>query len=134
MCLTYADRRALLEALDLDGPAWRTPDAFEDGEALLEATSAHGLEGIVAKGRSEPYWPGKRGWVKVKRRHYWRFGQELESARRRRRRSRSFEQSPGARALVGAAIAATAIAVRASRAPADWWNGACAGVARPIGR
>jgi bifunctional non-homologous end joining protein LigD len=86
MCLTYADRRALLEALDLDGPAWRTPDAFEDGEALLEATSAHGLEGIVAKGRSEPYWPGKRGWVKVKRRHYWRFGQELESARRRRRK------------------------------------------------
>jgi ATP-dependent DNA ligase len=31
----------------------------------------------VAKKRSEPYRPGERGWVKVKHRHYWRFGQEL---------------------------------------------------------
>jgi hypothetical protein len=32
-------RRALLEALELDGPVWRTPDAFEDWEALLVATA-----------------------------------------------------------------------------------------------
>ena len=78
MCLPYAERRALLEELDLDGPAWRTPQAFADGEALLEATSAHGLEGIVAKRRSEAYRPGERGWIKVKHRHYWRFGRKLE--------------------------------------------------------
>jgi bifunctional non-homologous end joining protein LigD len=85
MCLPYQARRALLEALELDGPAWRTPEVFEDGEALLEATSGLGLEGVVAKKRSEPYRPGERGWVKVKHRHYWRFGQELELVQRRRR-------------------------------------------------
>jgi ATP-dependent DNA ligase len=40
MCLPYQERRALLEALDLNGPTWRTPELFADGEALLEATSA----------------------------------------------------------------------------------------------
>jgi ATP-dependent DNA ligase len=64
---------------------WRTPDVFDDGEALLEATSTLGLEGVVAKKRSEPYKPGERGWVKTKHRTYWRFGQELESAQRQRR-------------------------------------------------
>ena len=68
---------------DLDGPAWRTPDVFDDDDALLEATSGLGLEGVVAKRRSEPYRPGERGWVKVKHRHYWRFRQELERAQRR---------------------------------------------------
>jgi bifunctional non-homologous end joining protein LigD len=57
MCLPYAERRGLLEELDLDGPAWRTPEAFDDGEALLAATSAHGLEGIVAKRRRDRYRP-----------------------------------------------------------------------------
>jgi ATP-dependent DNA ligase len=55
------------------------------GEALLDATSRHGFEGIVAKRRRDPYRPGERGWVKVKHRHYWRFGQELELAQRSRR-------------------------------------------------
>jgi bifunctional non-homologous end joining protein LigD len=72
MCLPHAERRALLEALDLEGPAWRTPPVFDDGEALLEATRLHGLEGVVAKRRSEPYRPGERGWVKVKHRDYRR--------------------------------------------------------------
>jgi bifunctional non-homologous end joining protein LigD len=58
MCLPYQERRALLEALELDGPAWRTPEAFDDGEALLQATSGLGLEGVVAKRRSEPYSAG----------------------------------------------------------------------------
>jgi bifunctional non-homologous end joining protein LigD len=74
MCLPYRERRALLEALELDGPHWQTPPAFDDGEALLEATGRYGLEGIVAKKRSEPYRPGERGWIKVKHRDYWRFG------------------------------------------------------------
>jgi bifunctional non-homologous end joining protein LigD len=84
MCLPYVERRALLDELGLEGPSWRTPEAFEDGQALLEATSRHGLEGIVAKKRSEPYRPGERAWIKVKHRHYWRFGQELEQAQRGR--------------------------------------------------
>jgi hypothetical protein len=41
---------------------------------------------MVAKKRSERYRPGERGWVKVKHRHYWRFGQELERAQRQRKR------------------------------------------------
>ena len=86
-CASRTERRALLEALDLNGSAWRTPDAFDDGEALFEATRAHGLEGVVAKKRSERYRPGERGWVKTKHRAYWRFGQELELARRRRLRA-----------------------------------------------
>jgi len=88
MCLPYRDRRALLEELDLCGRAWRTPEAFEDGEALLEATSAHGLEGVVAKRRSDPYRPGERGWIKTKHRSYWRFGQDLALARSRGRHLR----------------------------------------------
>jgi bifunctional non-homologous end joining protein LigD len=85
MQAAYADRRSLLDELELKGPAWRTPEAFDDGEALLDATSRHGLEGIVAKKRSEPYRPGERAWVKVKHRHYWRFGQERERPQRRSR-------------------------------------------------
>ena len=85
MCLPYADRRALLEELDLNGAAWRTPEVFDEGESLFEATRELGLEGMVAKRRSEPYRPGERGWIKTKHRSYWRFGQELEGAQRRRR-------------------------------------------------
>jgi hypothetical protein len=32
------------EALELNGPAWRTPDVFDDGEALREATGGRGVE------------------------------------------------------------------------------------------
>jgi bifunctional non-homologous end joining protein LigD len=83
MCLPYAERRALLEELDLNGPAWRTPEVFDDGEALFDATSRLVLEGVVAKRRSESYRPGERRWAKTKHRSYWRFGQELERAQRR---------------------------------------------------
>jgi bifunctional non-homologous end joining protein LigD len=67
--LPYEDRRELLEALDLEGPAWRAP-AYHRGEggALLAATRKLGIEGIVAKRLDSPYEPGRRssGWVKVK--------------------------------------------------------------------
>ena len=69
LSLTYEDRRRLLESLDLEGPRWRTP-AYRagDGEALLEASKAQGIEGIVAKRLDCPYEPGRRasGWIKVK--------------------------------------------------------------------
>ncbi|HEV2770511.1 MAG TPA: DNA ligase D [Solirubrobacteraceae bacterium] len=67
---SYAERRAALLELGLEGPAWRTPEAWEDGAALLEASRAQGLEGIVAKRLDCPYEPGRRanGWIKVKHR------------------------------------------------------------------
>jgi len=55
---------------------------FDDGEALLKATDALGLEGVVAKRRRDPYRPGERGWIKTQHRGYWRFGQELGAAPR----------------------------------------------------
>ncbi len=48
--LPYRERRTLLEALALNGPAWQTP-AYHAGEGsdLLAVAAAHGLEGVVAK-------------------------------------------------------------------------------------
>jgi len=69
---SYGERRAALEALGLAGPRWQTPRAHVgDGAALLEASRAQGLEGIVAKRQDAPYTPGKRSsvWVKVKNVH-----------------------------------------------------------------
>ncbi len=65
--LPWQERRGLLESLALDGPAWRTPEVFEDGAALFEVTLAQGLEGVVAKRRASTYQAGvrSRDWVKV---------------------------------------------------------------------
>jgi bifunctional non-homologous end joining protein LigD len=72
MSLSYEERRELLEALELEGPAWRTP-AYHRGEggALLAATRDLGIEGIVAKKLDCPYQPGARAshWIKVKNVH-----------------------------------------------------------------
>jgi bifunctional non-homologous end joining protein LigD len=65
----YEARRARLLELGLNGPAWQTPaHHVGDGAALLAASRAQGLEGIVAKRLDCPYTPGRRsgGWVKVK--------------------------------------------------------------------
>jgi bifunctional non-homologous end joining protein LigD len=67
--LAYEDRRALLQELQLEGPAWRTP-AYHPGEGstLLEATRKLGIEGVIAKRLDCAYEPGRRaaGWIKVK--------------------------------------------------------------------
>ena len=63
------ERRALLEQLlDPAVRAVRLSPAFEDGEALLDAAQAQGLEGVVAKRADLPYRPGRRTpeWQKVK--------------------------------------------------------------------
>ncbi len=69
MGLTYRERRALLEQLELNGPAWSTP-AYQlgNGRDFLEVTAAHGLEGILAKRLDSSYDSGQRNghWVKVK--------------------------------------------------------------------
>jgi bifunctional non-homologous end joining protein LigD len=81
----YGERRTLLESLDLAGPSWQTTPVFDDGESLFAAVCDQGLEGIVAKRRSEPYRPGERAWAKVKNRAYWRYPLEVAAARERRR-------------------------------------------------
>ena len=63
------ERRGLLEELlDPAVEAVRLSPAFDDGEALLAAAQAQGLEGVVAKRADAPYRPGRRTpeWQKVK--------------------------------------------------------------------
>jgi bifunctional non-homologous end joining protein LigD len=69
MSRPYAERRAALEGLELGGPAWRVPAVHAgQGRALLEATAAQGLEGVVAKRLDSRYEPGRRNgaWLKIK--------------------------------------------------------------------
>jgi bifunctional non-homologous end joining protein LigD len=66
----FDERRSTLERLELGGPAdgvpWQVPAVFDDGAALIEATRAQSLEGVVSKRRSSRYVPGRRSrdWVK----------------------------------------------------------------------
>ncbi|MCC7364516.1 MAG: DNA ligase D [Dehalococcoidia bacterium] len=69
MQLPYTERRRLLEGLALTGPCWQTPPYHAgDGPAMLEASKAGGLEGVVAKRLDSPYEAGRRStaWLKVK--------------------------------------------------------------------
>jgi bifunctional non-homologous end joining protein LigD len=67
--LRYDERRAALAELELSGPTWQAPaHHVGDGAALLEATRAQQLEGVIAKRLDCPYLPGRRspGWIKVR--------------------------------------------------------------------
>jgi bifunctional non-homologous end joining protein LigD len=56
----WHERRALLDALALDGDNWRVSAHHEgDGAALFEAARSNGLKGIVAKPLGSPYEPGQ---------------------------------------------------------------------------
>jgi bifunctional non-homologous end joining protein LigD len=83
MSSPYRERRALLEALDLEGPRVRLVATFEDGEALFAAVCERGLEGVVAKRDRDPYRPGERQWMKVKNRATARFAEERDGVGRR---------------------------------------------------
>lgn len=62
----FAERRALLETLPLP-PAWVVPPISDDGPAMMAASAAHGLEGVVAKRLGSIYVKGRtRSWVKVR--------------------------------------------------------------------
>lgn len=66
---TYDERRAALATLELSGPAWQAPAGFtSDFAAIVTATRAQAMEGVVAKQRDSRYWPGQRSacWRKVK--------------------------------------------------------------------
>jgi bifunctional non-homologous end joining protein LigD len=64
-----AERRRILDDLDVKGASWQTAPVLDatPGE-LLEACRQLGLEGFMAKRRDAPYQPGRRSpaWWKVK--------------------------------------------------------------------
>ena len=69
--LPYEDRRRLLREVLDDGANWQVPaHRLGDGQALLEATEAQELEGVMAKRLGTTYRPGARSkdWRKVKHR------------------------------------------------------------------
>ncbi|MGA8924403.1 MAG: non-homologous end-joining DNA ligase [Candidatus Dormiibacterota bacterium] len=72
MTQPYTDRRRALDELKLAGASWQTPP-FEKGggQAMLDASSKAGLEGVMAKRLDSKYEPGRRSgaWVKVKNRN-----------------------------------------------------------------
>lgn len=66
---SYEERRRQLADLGLGGPNWQVPDYQRgDGDVLLDASRAQGLEGIVAKRLTSTYRPGSRTreWLKIK--------------------------------------------------------------------
>jgi bifunctional non-homologous end joining protein LigD len=63
--LPYADRRDLLEGLDLNGPRWQSPPYFPgSGRLALDTAREQGLGGVVAKRLDSVYEPGavSRNW------------------------------------------------------------------------
>jgi bifunctional non-homologous end joining protein LigD len=67
--LPWIERRAVLDGLELNGPGWQTPKAHVGvGAAVLEASKAGGLEGVMAKRTASTYTPGRRSrdWLKIK--------------------------------------------------------------------
>jgi bifunctional non-homologous end joining protein LigD len=82
MHLPYRDRRELLDRLTLARGRWFVAETFEDGAALFAAVCDQGMEGVIAKRRSQPYRPGRRAWIKTKNKAYWRYPEEVESLRR----------------------------------------------------
>jgi bifunctional non-homologous end joining protein LigD len=68
MELPYAERRTLLEGMEVAGANWQTPPYFPTGrEYAVETSRAQGLPGIVAKRLDSPYRPGERdrAWLAV---------------------------------------------------------------------
>ncbi|MFJ6797346.1 ATP-dependent DNA ligase [Streptomyces sp. NPDC091268] len=68
----YRQRRAALESLfqghGLLAPWALTPTTADPGQAQtwLRQWARVGVEGVVAKGREQPYQPGRRGWQKYR--------------------------------------------------------------------
>jgi bifunctional non-homologous end joining protein LigD len=64
--LPLRERRGLLEGLGLVDVHWQVPATYDDGEMLMTATEAQGLEGVVSKKLESRYHPGRRttDWLK----------------------------------------------------------------------
>lgn len=66
--LAFTERRRLLHDLELKGPAWQTtPSADGEGAVMVEAATAQGLAGVVAKRLTSTYQPGAQSpdWIVV---------------------------------------------------------------------
>jgi bifunctional non-homologous end joining protein LigD len=66
---TTAERRRILETLQIDGPAWRTVPVLDASpDELVAACRRLGLEGFMAKRLDAPYVAGGRSstWRKIK--------------------------------------------------------------------
>ncbi|MFL6120620.1 DNA ligase D [Actinophytocola sp.] len=65
--LPYAERRELLESLNLNGPHWHVSPSFDEGAAVVATAREQRLEGVIAKRRSSRYYPGRRtaDWLKI---------------------------------------------------------------------
>ncbi len=76
--LPLAQRREVLEGLELLDERWQVPAAYDDGQVLLRATEEQGLEGVISKRRSSRYEPGSRSrnWLKFphRQRRSWVVG------------------------------------------------------------
>jgi ATP dependent DNA ligase domain len=88
------------ESRGLAGPHWIVTPWFTDGEALWTVVEAQGLEGLVAKPLRSVYKPGERGWLKVKKRAYWKYQIEREAIfeRATKAKARGRQQSQRSRA------------------------------------
>jgi bifunctional non-homologous end joining protein LigD len=66
MTRPLSDRRERLLALGLDDAGWQVPPTYDDGQMILQAAEAQGLEGIVSKKVSSLYYPDRRSkdWLK----------------------------------------------------------------------
>lgn len=67
----YRDRRRALEHLPLAPPLSITPATTDPVEAMewFQSYAAAGVEGLVAKGATQRYVGGQRGWLKFRHRH-----------------------------------------------------------------
>ena len=65
--LPLSERRALLEQLDLDRPAWQLSVTYDDPGIITELTRGAGLEGVMSKRLTSTYQPGARStdWLKT---------------------------------------------------------------------
>jgi bifunctional non-homologous end joining protein LigD len=63
----YAERRALLDGLGLDGPAWQTPPSVTGDRAVAMSVSwDYGLSGVTAKRLTSAYRPGpSKDWITI---------------------------------------------------------------------
>jgi bifunctional non-homologous end joining protein LigD len=61
-----AQRRTILDGIELAGPSIQVPPTYGDGDALYAATLEQELEGVVSKRLSSRYSPGRRSpdWLK----------------------------------------------------------------------
>lgn len=65
--LPLEERRARLEALELDRPGWHLSETFDDAQSVSDFTADAGLEGVMSKRRGSRYQAGTRSpdWVKT---------------------------------------------------------------------